>query len=461
MRTALPRWSKLPRDLATKMADEINSSAAAASKSRSLWPSVLRWIPTSTDHIIAAEKRLLSLLKTPYVQEQVNIGSGPPGSRVRWFRSASDEPRFINTVTFDAKEGAPTLVMVHGYGASQGFFFRNFDALAARFRVVAIDQLGWGGSSRPDFTCKSTEETEAWFIDSFEEWRKAKNLSNFVLLGHSFGGYVAAKYALKHPEHVQHLILVGPAGFTSETEHRSEWLTRFRATWKGAILNHLWESNFTPQKIVRTIEEHENSCPSPWGPDLVRKYTSARFGSYSDGSILTEDESRLLTDYIYHTLAAKASGELCLKYIFSFGAFARKPLLQWITKSLLVNTPPSIATDRITSCVHNAGSMAGGKSTLHSLSSESKNPAFGYSASEWKVPTTFIYGHQDWMNYQGAQEARKQMKVPCEIIRVPQAGHFVFIDNPNAFLSAVFYGCRKFFPYTPGSNKLPEGLDSV
>lgn len=40
-------------------------------------------------------------------------------------------------------------------------------------------------------------ETEAWFIDSFEEWRKAKNLSNFILLGHSLGGYVAAKYALK------------------------------------------------------------------------------------------------------------------------------------------------------------------------------------------------------------------------------------------------------------------------
>lgn len=40
-------------------------------------------------------------------------------------------------------------------------------------------------------------ETEAWFINSFEEWRKAKNLSNFILLGHSFGGYVASKYALK------------------------------------------------------------------------------------------------------------------------------------------------------------------------------------------------------------------------------------------------------------------------
>lgn len=75
--------------------------------------------------------------------EQVNIGSGPPGSKIRWFRSASDEPRFINTVTFDSKvDDSPTIVMVHGYGASQGFFFRNFDALARRFRVIAIDQLG-------------------------------------------------------------------------------------------------------------------------------------------------------------------------------------------------------------------------------------------------------------------------------------------------------------------------------
>lgn len=80
--------------------------------------------------------------RTPYKQENVNIGSGPPGSKVRWFRSTSDDARFINTVTFDSKEDSPTLVMIHGYGASQGFFFRNFDALSKHFRVIAIDQLG-------------------------------------------------------------------------------------------------------------------------------------------------------------------------------------------------------------------------------------------------------------------------------------------------------------------------------
>uniref|UniRef100_A0A6N2LCR4 1-acylglycerol-3-phosphate O-acyltransferase n=1 Tax=Salix viminalis TaxID=40686 RepID=A0A6N2LCR4_SALVM len=391
--------------IVSTMAEELGSSASTATssslaKTRSFWPSILRWIPTSTDHVIAAEKRLLSLVKTPYVVEQVNIGSGPPGSKTRWFRSKSDEPRFINTVTFQSKEDSPTLVMVHGYGASQGFFFRNFDALASRFKIIAIDQLGWGGSSRPDFTCKSTEETEAWFIDSFEEWRKAKNLSNFILLGHSFGGYVAAKYALKHPEHVQQLILVGPAGVSSESDSKSEWLTRFRATWKGAVLNHLWESNFTPQKAIRGL--------GPWGPDMVRRYTTARFGAYSTVGVLAGEECKLLTDYSYHTFAAKASGELCLKYIFSFGAFARKPLVQ--------------------------------------------------SAPEWKVPTTFIYGFHDWMNYEGAQQARQLMKVPCKIIRVPKAGHLQFIDNPTGFHSAVFYACRMYISPNLETEHLPEGL---
>uniref|UniRef100_A0A0D6QZI5 1-acylglycerol-3-phosphate O-acyltransferase n=1 Tax=Araucaria cunninghamii TaxID=56994 RepID=A0A0D6QZI5_ARACU len=369
------------------------------------WPTFLRWIPTSTQHIIASEQRLLSLVKTPYVEEEVNIGSGPPGSKVSWFRSASNQPRFIHTVTFDSPDNggtgrAPTLVMVHGYGASQGFFFRNFDALASRFRVIAVDQLGWGASSRPDFTCKSTEETEAWFIDSFEEWRKAKKLDNFILLGHSFGGYVAAKYAIKHPEHVQHLILVGPAGFTAESDQKFEWVTKFRATWKGAILSHLWESNFTPQRFVRGL--------GPWGPDLVRRYTSFRFVSNSTGDILSEEESKLLSDYVYHTLAAKASGELCLKHIFSFGAFARLPLLK--------------------------------------------------SASEWKVPTTFIYGYHDWMDFEGAVEARKHMNVPVEIIRVPRGGHFVFLDNASGFHSAMFHACRKFLGKEHENESFPEGL---
>ncbi|XP_042757652.1 probable 1-acylglycerol-3-phosphate O-acyltransferase [Lactuca sativa] len=99
-----------------------------------------------------------------------------------------------------------------------------------------------------------SEKEQDWFIDSHEEYRKAKKRDKFILLGHSFGGYVVSKYALKHPEHIQHLVFMGPTGFTSEVYHKSECLTKFRATWKGAVMSHLWESNFTPMKVIREIE---------------------------------------------------------------------------------------------------------------------------------------------------------------------------------------------------------------
>lgn len=260
-----------------------------------------------------------------------------------------------------------------------------------------MDQAG------PTSLAKAPKKLRLGSLIPLRNGAKPKKLDTFILLGHSFGGYIAAKYALKHPENVQHLILVGPAGFTSETDHKPEWLTKFRATWKGALINHLWESNFTPMKILRGL--------GPWGPNLVRRYTSARFGEHSTGDMLTEEESTLLTDYIYHTLAAKGSGELCMKYIFSFGAFARSPLLQ--------------------------------------------------RSSEWKVPTTFIYGVQDWMNYQGAVDARKNMSVPCEIIRVPKAGHYVFLDNASGFHSAVLHACRRFLSSDPNGYPLREGVVSI
>lgn len=38
-------------------------------------------------------------------------------------------------------------------------------------------------------------------------------LENFVLLGHSMGGFLAASYAMQYPDRVKHLILADPWGF--------------------------------------------------------------------------------------------------------------------------------------------------------------------------------------------------------------------------------------------------------
>ncbi len=45
-----------------------------------------------------------------------------------------------------------------------------------------------------------------------------------VLVGHSLGGYLAASYALRHPEHVKHLVLVCPAGVPKAPE---DWQKKF------------------------------------------------------------------------------------------------------------------------------------------------------------------------------------------------------------------------------------------
>ena len=39
-----------------------------------------------------------------------------------------------------------------------------------------------------------------------------RELTDFVLMGHSFGGYLACQYANRYPQHIKHLFLMSPIG---------------------------------------------------------------------------------------------------------------------------------------------------------------------------------------------------------------------------------------------------------
>ena len=78
---------------------------------------------------------------------------------------------------------------------------------AGGYRVFVPDLPGFGESPPPP---------RPWSIDDYVKWVReycGKNhLPRFFLLGHSFGGRVAIKFAVAHPESILGLILVSAGG---------------------------------------------------------------------------------------------------------------------------------------------------------------------------------------------------------------------------------------------------------
>jgi pimeloyl-ACP methyl ester carboxylesterase len=89
---------------------------------------------------------------------------------------------------------------MHGYGGSGIMFYKIMKPLAENFHLILIDVIGMGASSRPAFTATCANEADEYFIDFFEKWRIAMGgLTDFILAGHSFGGYICGHYAARYP----------------------------------------------------------------------------------------------------------------------------------------------------------------------------------------------------------------------------------------------------------------------
>lgn len=131
------------------------------------------WIPTSAARLAEAERRVLSIVRYPYEQNQVSIGDNVTINTLHTYNP--------NVKRSDKRS---PLVLLHGFGAGIGFWLLNIDALAEQHEhVYAIDLLGCGRSSRPRFRAKSTEEAEQFFVDALERWRIQSNLDKMILLG--------------------------------------------------------------------------------------------------------------------------------------------------------------------------------------------------------------------------------------------------------------------------------------
>lgn len=122
--------------------------------------------------------------------------------------------------TFEAGFDNPeVLVMIHGYGASTAFHFKQFPLLCKKFHIYAMDLYGFGSSFRYQYKLKSDDEAMDLYLKSIEEWRQELNLDKFYIMGHSLGGYLTQHWLNRYkPKNIQGVFMMSPAGTTTLTE---------------------------------------------------------------------------------------------------------------------------------------------------------------------------------------------------------------------------------------------------
>lgn len=112
-----------------------------------------------------------------------------------------------------------TVIVLHGWGSCSKNWSWVKELLENQgYKVFVPDLPGFGENPPP---------SQPWSVDDYSDWVKkyieklsqihSESIEPFFLLGHSFGGGVAIKFALKYPQKVKKLFLVSTAAVRRKT----------------------------------------------------------------------------------------------------------------------------------------------------------------------------------------------------------------------------------------------------
>lgn len=126
------------------------------------------------------------------------------------------------------QRNAPAVVFIHGTGGHLETFNRNVFAHAQHFRVLALDMVGHGFSSKPDHPYEIRH-----YVKHLDDFLTAVGVDRAHVHGESLGGWIAAQYAIDHPERVHRLVLNTAGGLNTD----EQVMQRVYSVTMNAVLN--------------------------------------------------------------------------------------------------------------------------------------------------------------------------------------------------------------------------------
>lgn len=180
------------------------------------------------------------------------------------------------------------IILVHGVNSGP-LFCRNFvkTLVDDGYTVYSVALPGFGQSSIDDavnFLNNHPSDVLSFYVAFLESFINSKQIIRPVILGHSFGAFVAAKFSITHPSLVGRLILVNSIGFLPTLENSGiYWAMVFKLGFPsrfvrpfGSILNRVFfalnlsNSSKSQYEIsLNMLDTVQSSCSLNYGAEVA------------------------------------------------------------------------------------------------------------------------------------------------------------------------------------------------
>jgi pimeloyl-ACP methyl ester carboxylesterase len=178
----------------------------------------------------------------------------------------------VNTI--DLGQG-PAMLFVHGLSGCWPNWLEQLSPFSATNRVIAVDLPGFGHS--PGHAGEISMEGYAELLDRL---LGELGVETATVLGNSMGGLIAAELAASHPERLERLVLVSPAGISTYANRltsgtmpflrRLERILALGAAWSAANSDAITRRPRLRAMALNGVIRHPSRLPPQLAAEQVR-----------------------------------------------------------------------------------------------------------------------------------------------------------------------------------------------